>query len=63
MPRYLQLQSAQIQTRTTTHSCGTRKRAVHFYSPVGVRHSHAAALHACSPSLLPLLQGNLLINN
>jgi len=35
----------QKKTRTATRSCQTRKRAVHFYSPGGVRRSHAAALH------------------
>jgi len=33
-----------LQTRTTTRSCRTRKRAFHFYSPGVVRRSHAAAL-------------------
>jgi len=34
-----------MKTRAATRSCRTRKRAVHFYSPGGVRRSHAAALH------------------
>jgi len=33
------------ETRTTTRSCQTRKRAFHFYSPGVVRRSHAAARH------------------
>jgi len=31
--------------RTATRSCRTKKRAVHVYSPGGVRRSHDAALH------------------
>jgi len=31
-------------TRTATRSCRTQKRAVHVYSPDGVRRSHDAAL-------------------
>jgi len=31
------------QTRTAARSCRTRKRAFHFYSPVVVRRSQAAA--------------------
>jgi len=34
-----------FKTITTTRSCRSQKRAVHFYSPGVVRRSHAAARH------------------
>ena len=36
------------QRKTAMRSCRSRKRAVYFYSPGGVRRSHDAALHVRS---------------
>ena len=46
-------QSRDYETRTTTRSCGTRKRAMHVYSPGVAAARHVQALQ-CGPLLLIL---------